>query len=90
MGENDSGFTSKCRQPFNLTVEWLALTSNLHFESVIASFSFALIIKSNMTQRSNVFTSNGQKLIIIIIIITLLKLLKKAFQLNLQCEIFKT
>ena len=31
-------FTSKCRRPFDLTIEW---ASDLHFESTVASFSFA-------------------------------------------------
>ena len=54
QGENDSDFTSKCRQPFDLTVEWLVSTSDQHFKSMVASFSFASTDKEqNMTQRSN-------------------------------------
>ena len=54
-GENDSDFSSKCRQPFRLTVEELASTSELHFESMVASFSFASKDKerNDMTQRLN-------------------------------------
>ena len=45
---------SKCRRPFHLTVEWLVSTSDLHFESMAASFSFASTDKEqNMAQRSN-------------------------------------
>ena len=39
--ENDSEFVSKPKQSFEFAVEWLASTSDPHFESMIASFSFA-------------------------------------------------
>ena len=39
-GENDSDFASKYKQPVDLKVERLASTSDLHFDSIVASLSF--------------------------------------------------
>jgi len=63
MGEIDTDFALKCRQSFDLTVERLASTSDVHFESMVASICFVLTDKEQydhlpqwrkiLTQRSN-------------------------------------
>jgi len=45
--EIDTEFVSKPKQSFEFAVEWLASTSDPHFESMIASFSFASTGKCN-------------------------------------------
>ena len=56
-GENDSDFDSKYKQPVDLTVERLASTSDLHFDSIVASCCKKM---NNMTRRSNYLPQRAQ------------------------------
>ena len=53
--ENDSDFASKYTKPIDLT-----LTSDLHFDSMVASLSFVSTDKEQYDSKVELFTSNGR------------------------------
>ena len=58
--ENDSDFAKKYTKPIDLTDERLALTSDLHFDSMAASLSFASTDKEQYDSKAELFTSKGR------------------------------